>query len=282
MCRWLAYSGGPIALGKLILDAQHSLVDQSLASRSSEQTTNGDGFGIGWYDDLEEPGLYRHTQPAWNDPNLHDLCRHTRSPLFLAHVRAATSTAIQQSNCHPFRYGKWLFVHNGLIEGFERVRRDMALALSPSLYPAIRGTTDSELMFLLAVHFGLERDVYEGVARMAGFVESLCREKGIEQPLQMTLGISDGVRIYAFRYSSVGRSRTLYCSESVAALREVIPDEYRDRLDKYTEEARAVVSEPFHDLPNAWLPVPEASMVTVHGGRIEQRDFSPLAPRAKP
>ena len=278
MCRWLAYSGGPIPLSKLILDAQHSLVDQSLASRSSERTTNGDGFGIGWYDDLEEPGLYRHTQPAWNDPNLRDLCRHTRSPVFLAHVRAATSTAIQQSNCHPFRYGKWLLVHNGLIHGFESVRREMAFRLKPSLYTRIRGTTDSELMFLLAVHFGLERDVYEGVARMAGLVESLCREKGIEHPLQMTLGISDGTRIYAFRYSSAGDSRTLYFSESVSALRDVVPDEYRDRLDKYTEEARAVVSEPFHDLPNAWLAVPESSMLTVDAGRIEQREFAPLAP----
>lgn len=278
MCRWLAYSGGPIPLSKLILDAQHSLVDQSLASRSSDQTTNGDGFGIGWYDDLDEPGLYRHTQPAWNDPNLHDLCRHTRSPVFLAHVRAATSTAIQRSNCHPFRYGKWLFVHNGLIDGFERIRREMALRLDPSLYAEIRGTTDSELMFLLAVHFGLERDVHEGVARMTGLVESLGREQGIEHPLQMTLGISDGTRIYAFRYSSVGDSRTLYVSESVSALREVIPDEYRDRLDKYTAEARAVVSEPFHDLPNAWLPVPESSMLTVDSGQIDQQDFVPLAP----
>ena len=276
MCRWLAYSGGPILLSKLILDTQHSLVDQSLASRSSKQTTNGDGFGIGWYDDLDEPGLYRHIQPAWNDPNLHELCRHTRSPLFLAHVRAATSTAIQQSNCHPFRYGKWLFVHNGLIERFQSLRREMAMTLSPTLYTAIRGTTDSELMFLLALHFGLERDVYEGVARMAGFVESLGREKGIEHPLQMTLGISDGTRVYAFRYSSERDSRTLYFSESVAALREVIPDEYRDRLDKYTEDARAVVSEPFHDLPNAWIPVPEASMLTLDAGRIEQRDFAPL------
>ena len=278
MCRWLAYSGGPIPLSDLIFDTQHSLVDQSLASRSSEQTTNGDGFGIGWYDDLDEPGLYRHIQPAWNDPNLHELCRHTRSPLFLAHVRAATSTAIQQSNCHPFRYGKWLFVHNGLIHEFERLRREMALTLSPSLYTAIRGTTDSELMFLLALHFGLERDVYLGVSRMVGFVESLGRESGIGHPLQMTLGISDGSRVYAFRYSSERDSRTLYFSESVAALREVVPDGYRGRLDKYTEEARVVVSEPFHDLPNAWIPVPESSMLTLDAGRIERRDFVPLAP----
>ena len=158
------------------------------------------------------------------------------------------------------------------------MRREIALRLNPSLYTEIQGTTDSELMFLLAVHFGLERDVHEGVARMAGLVESLCREKGIEDPLQMTLGISDGTRIYAFRYSSVGDSRTLYVSESVSALRDVIPDEYRDRFDKYTAEARAVVSEPFHDLPNAWLPVPESSMLTVDSGRIEQRDFAPLDP----
>ncbi len=105
----------------------------------------------------------------------------------------------------------------------------------------------------------------------------MCRRfQSLRREMAMTLGISDGTRVYAFRYSSERDSRTLYFSESVAALRDVIPDEYRDRLDKYTEDARVVVSEPFHDLPNAWIPVPESSMLTLDAGRIEQRDFAPL------
>ena len=143
MCRWLAYSGAPLYLEELILKTEHSLIDQSLESRSGATTTNGDGFGIGWYGDRETPGVYRDIQPAWNDATLRDLAAHIRSPLFLAHIRAATGSAIQQTNCHPFRHGKWLFVHNGLIRGFDRVKRDLALAVAPQLYPKILGSTDS-------------------------------------------------------------------------------------------------------------------------------------------
>ena len=119
MCRWLAYSGEQIALSELILNTQHSIIDQSLAARSSVQTTNGDGFGIGSYDRLATPGLYKHIQLAWNDANLRDLCTHIQSHMFIAHVRATTGTAVQQTNCHPFRHGNWLFAHNGVIREAE-------------------------------------------------------------------------------------------------------------------------------------------------------------------
>lgn len=275
MCRWLAYSGGPLALSDLIFNTAHSLVDQSLSARSSVQTTNGDGFGIGWYDDCEEPGVYKHIQPAWNDPNLRDLCDHTRSTMFVAHVRAATNTAIQRSNCHPFRYGKWLFVHNGRIRGFEKLRRELALELRPDLFAAVGGTTDTELMFLLALHFGMEDDVYAGVARMVGFVETLGCEHGIEHPMQMTLGITDGQRVHAVRYSSENATRTLFCTKTVADLRNILDEEGQKRLDKLADDARAIVSEPFNDVPEVWIEVPESTFVTIEAGETRSRDFAP-------
>ena len=93
MCRWLAYSGGAIPLAELIFNTRHSLIDQSLAATHGPNTTNGDGFGVGWYDVLDTPGMYKSTQPAWNDANLYDLCSHVRSPLFIAHIRASTRSA---------------------------------------------------------------------------------------------------------------------------------------------------------------------------------------------
>ena len=75
--------------------------------------------------------------------------------MFMAHVRATTGSPVQRSNCHPFDYGKWLFVHNGEIREFDTLHRDLAFAVAPALFPNIRGTTDSELMFLLALTFGL-------------------------------------------------------------------------------------------------------------------------------
>src|SRR4051812_50078325 len=51
MCRWMAYSGDPILVDDLLFRPQHSIIDQSLhAQLGAGVTTNGDGFGIGWYD----------------------------------------------------------------------------------------------------------------------------------------------------------------------------------------------------------------------------------------
>ena len=278
MCRWLAYSGNPVPLRNLILDTEHSLIDQSLSARASVQTTNGDGFGVGWYDDNERPGLYRSISPAWNDSNLRELCHHIRSPVFVAHVRAATSTPIQQTNCHPFRYDNWLFVHNGVVRHFDKVRREMLMAVDPSLFNHIGGSTDSELMLMLALTFGMADDVYSGVSRMVGFIEDLGSKAGIDAPLQMTLGITDGTSIHAFRYSSENTSRTLYYSASVAALREIIPAEHRHELEIYGEDALSIVSEPLHSLEGGWQAVPESTYVRIEAGKIESREFGALSP----
>ena len=103
MCRWLAYSGSPITLETVLFEPEHSLIDQSLHSRMGAETTNGDGFGVGWYGDDQRPGIYRSTYPAWNDQNLRELAAQIKSGHFLAHIRASSGTAIQQTNCHPFR-----------------------------------------------------------------------------------------------------------------------------------------------------------------------------------
>ena len=158
MCRWLAYSGTPILLEEVLVKRDRSLIDQSLHSRLGATTTNGDGFGVGWYDTGGTPRLYRSTHPAWNDRNLRELAAGVSSPLFLAHIRASTGTAIQETNTHPFRHGRWLWMHNGLIREFPRLKRELVLAVDDSLYPSIEGTTDSETFFYLALTFGLERD----------------------------------------------------------------------------------------------------------------------------
>jgi glutamine amidotransferase len=118
MCRWLAYSGNPIRPERLLFDAENSLVEQSRRDRLAGGHPNADGFGLGWYGDREIPGLYRSVAPAWGDANLRELAAQITSGLFLGHVRAATGTPVEQSNCHPFRHGRWLFVHNGFIADY--------------------------------------------------------------------------------------------------------------------------------------------------------------------
>lgn len=273
MCRWLGYSGAPLYLEELILKPEHSLIDQSLESHSGATTTNGDGFGIGWYGDRDTPGIYKSVQPAWNDINLRSLSAHIESPLFLAHIRATTGSAVQQTNCHPFRHKKWLFVHNGLIRGFDKVKRDLALAVEPELYPMIKGTTDSELMFYLALTFGLEESPLSGLERMVGFVEKVCDEQRIDHPIQLSCGLSDGERLLAVRYSTERRSRTLFHSTSMQALQEIHPD-----LKRFSPDTRAVVSEPLGDLTEAWEEIPESTAVIVYRGNAERRPFEPKVP----
>jgi glutamine amidotransferase len=276
MCRWLAYSGDPIPIDALVFRRQHSLIDQSLHSRLGATTTNGDGFGLGWYGDGEEPGLYRSVHPAWNDRNLQELASNVSSRLFFAHIRASTGTAVQETNAHPFRHGKWLFMHNGVVREFPRLKRDMLLAIDPSLIASIEGSTDSELLFHLALTFGLEDDTMTALERMAGFVEELGERHGVENPLQMSVATTDGVKIVAVRYSSEHDSRSLFFSTDARALKEMYPE--MEELQRLSDEARAIVSEPLGDLAGAWNQVPESHIGAVQPGEDVIRVFTPRRP----
>ncbi len=273
MCRWLAYSGSPIRLEELLVKRDRSLIDQSLHSREGATPTNGDGFGVGWYEEGEPPRVYRSTHPAWNDRNLKELAAGISSPLFFAHIRASTGTAIQETNTHPFRYGQWLWMHNGLIREFPRLRRELVLAIDDSLFDSLEGTTDSETMFYLALTFGLQDDPVAAVERMVGFVEDAGRRHGVEQPIQMTIATTDGGSVYAFRYSSEGDSRSLYFSTRMDALKALHPG--LGELAGLSDETRIVVSEPLGDLEGAWNAVPEAHVGIIRPGDDELRPFTP-------
>ena len=224
MCRWLAYTGSPVLLTRVLYTPVHSLIDQSLHSRLGAETTNGDGFGVGWYDATPAPGVFRSIEPAWNDQNLRELAGHVSSHLFFAHIRAAIGSAVQQTNCHPFRHGRWLFMHNGFIDGFASVKRDLVLAVDQSLFPQIQGTADTEVLFYLALTFGLEDDPPDAVARAIGLVEALGRARGVEYPFQGTIATADGESLWVFRYSSEGKSRSLFFTRDVRMLRQQYPD----------------------------------------------------------
>jgi glutamine amidotransferase len=273
VCRWLAYSGTPIRLEELLVKRDRSLIDQSLHARQGATTTNGDGFGVGWYEDGEPPRVYRSTHPAWNDRNLRELAAGISSPLFFAHIRASTGSAIQETNTHPFRNGSWLWMHNGLIRDFHVVKRELQSAVADEYFDCIEGTTDSETMFYLALSFGLEREPVQAVERMVGFVEHTGRRHGIEHPIQMTVATTDGQTIWAFRYSSEGDSRSLYFSTRMDALRALHPD--LPELAGLSDETRVVVSEPLGDLSGAWQEVPESHVGIVQPGTDELKLFSP-------
>jgi predicted glutamine amidotransferase len=274
MCRWLAYSGSPILLEDLLYKPANSLIAQSLNSQLGAETTNGDGVGVGWYGDRPTPGEFRSTEPAWNERNLRDIAAHISSGRVFAHIRASTGSPVQLTNCHPFRHGSWLWMHNGYIGGWPVVKRDLTMAVDPALYPEIEGTTDSEVFFYLAMTYGLQEDPPAAVARAVGHIEAIGRERGVDFPIQMTVATTDGDTTWAFRYSSEGRSRSLFHSTDVATLRVQYPE--NPVLHLVDDDARLVVSEPLGDLRGAWQEVPESCCVTVHGGTQVLRPFEPV------
>lgn len=245
MCRWLAYKGDPVYLESLLFQQEHSLVHQSISARKSTVTVNADGFGLGWYDERTEPGLYHEILPAWSDCNLKSLAKHIKSPLFFAHVRASTGTATSRSNCHPFSYKNWLFMHNGQIGEYESIRWQLDRLIPEHLYSEKQGATDSEVIFLLMIANGLESNPIQAVTTTLEQILAIMKTKGITEPLRFTAVLSDGEDIIAVRYSSDEQAPSLYC--------------------KAYEQHIVISSEPL-DLSNeGWLMVPADHVARITG-----------------
>jgi predicted glutamine amidotransferase len=168
-------------------------------------------------------------------------------------------------------------MHNGFIDGFATVKRDLVLAVDESLFPDIMGTADTEVLFCLALTFGLAEDPPEAVARAIGLVEACGRARGVEYPFQGTIATTDGESLWVFRYSSQGTSRSLFFTRDVRMLRQQYPD--REVLREVSDDARLVVSEPIGDLPGAWVEMPEATYGVVSRGGDQLLPFAPKPPR---
>src|SRR4030095_9710172 len=104
------------------------------------------------------------------------------------------------------------------------VKRELMVAVDPALYADIEGSTDSETFFFLALTLGLDHDPPLAVERAVGLIERVGRNHGIEHPMHMTVAVSNGQNVWAFRYSSEGRSRSLFYSTKTATLRAQYPD----------------------------------------------------------
>jgi predicted glutamine amidotransferase len=276
MCRWMAWLGQPVLIDELLFKTPHGIVDQSLHARMGAEPTNGDGFGLGWYGSGDGPGVYHSVAPAWADGNLRELAAHIESPLFMTHVRAAIGSPVQQTNCHPFRHGRWLFVHNGFIADFRRLRRDLMLAIDPAQFADVQGSTDTEVVFHLALTLGLEEGPIEALERTVALIEEVAERHGVADAVQASFGVSDGDSLWAVRYATRGRPRSLFASADPEAIRRLHPE--NPRFQRLTPDDRLIVSEPFSDLPGVWHEIDPSSAVTVRrGGVLEHSRFRPRA-----
>jgi len=127
---------------------------------------NVHGCGIGWYarercglvdelglDAYNRPTVYTTVAAPSHDRNLRALSKTISSSLLFGHVRAAgPGASVHQYNCHPFFKGRYMFMHNGDITDFSKVRRGLQHQLRDDLFDHMSGTTDSELLFLLILN----------------------------------------------------------------------------------------------------------------------------------
>lgn len=254
MCRFLAYTGEPVFLDTLLIEPASSLVSQSLAAREAKTVVNGDGCGVGWYGARPEPGVYRGTLPAWSDANLASLCRQVSAPMFLAHVRSATSGEVSMANCHPFAAGQHLFMHNGQIGGYDRIRRSVEAMIPDGLYARRRGNGDSEAIFLAALGNGLDTDPIAALARTLAAVLRIMHANGIEQALRFTAILADGERLHAIRWASDVHPPSLYWRRLEAGI--------------------AIASEPFGGSGDIWQSVPPRSVMTASRDTASFSDFA--------
>ncbi|WP_347267508.1 class II glutamine amidotransferase [Paracoccus sp. (in: a-proteobacteria)] len=261
MCRWAAYIGSPIYLEDIICRPGHSLVRQSHGATRCHTPVNADGFGIAWYGEREEPGLYRDILPAWSDSNLKSLAATVRSHLFLAHVRASTGTATSRNNCHPFVVGRWCFMHNGQFGGYDGYRRHAEALIPDEFYAHRKGATDSEALFLMALGAGLADDPVSAMQRATRQFHELARCRGAAPHVRLTAAFSDGDRLYALRYASDENAPTLF--------------------HRWSERrcGRAVVSEPLESDEGDWHEVPAQSFCIFEGQGVTIQPFLPDALR---
>lgn len=272
MCRWLAYAGPPIFLDSLLLRPENSLARQSLSALESVHVVNADGFGIGWYGEREQPGLYKDILPAWNDVNLLNISEQVKSHLFFGHVRATTGTSVNRTNCHPFRHGKWLFMHNGAIGGFEKVRRTLTFAVAPELFSGIQGTTDSEIFFHLLLTYGLEDDPEQAIRKAIQTIEAAQADAGVTDPFYMTIAVTDGQSIWAMRHASSGHVPTLYVGMGAK------PHDLTDTVTVATGTAIIILSEPLDDDLTQWTAIEPDHLVVAGDGAISVTPFSICPP----
>jgi len=259
---------------ELVTQPKHSLLDQSQNTQMSFHSdgslwnTNGDGFGVGWYGDKPEPGVFKDATPAWSDENLKTVCAQVKSHLFLAHIRATTTGAVQRSNSHPFRAGQWLFQHNGHVNDFESLRRELQMDIDPELFKNLQGTTDSETFFYLALTYGLKENPKQALQKMVQRVERACTEHNFDIALNLSCAISDGEKLYTFRYANGETAKTQFYSGE----NECIED-FTNSSMSIPDNSVVVVSEPLTDLSRRWIEIPENSFCTIANGEIEIETF---------
>ncbi|KAI9010890.1 nucleophile aminohydrolase [Phycomyces nitens] len=282
MCRLLLYKGKqPILLAHLLTNPAHSIINQSFDSKlrlDHRRPLNGDGFGVGWYDSEPEkdtritPCIFTSVTPAWNNNNLVRLAEKVKSPLVFAHVRASTSGAVTEVNCHPWNYGRIMWMHNGGIAQFDKIKRKLQNSLPEELFLFVQGNTDSEWAFALFLSFlanpKAERfehqELKEAMVKTIAQLNAWTEEEGIKEPSLLNFAVTDGASVVCVRYisSKTEEAASLYFS-SGTRFECYRPGYYRMIKADRREDMVVVASEPLTFEKADWLTIPTNTVLVI-------------------
>ena len=276
MCRFIAYAGAPLLLADLLYRPVNSLIMQSYKARERPEPLNGDGFGIGWYAPEIDPTpcVQRSVSPAWSNRNLQNLAAKIRASYLFAHVRAASpGMLVAETNVHPFTYDRFMWMHNGSVADFHKIKRRLRAVLKDEFYEMIQGTTDSEHAFALflnnlQVPFGEARaaDIRGALVKTIATLNELTRAANIAEPSYYNFAVTDGSTMVVSRYCSTedGSGASLHVSRGRRF--ECLPGGVCDMHAVATDERAAAViisSERLTDDKADWLDVPDNHTVTL-------------------
>ncbi|KIY50455.1 N-terminal nucleophile aminohydrolase [Fistulina hepatica ATCC 64428] len=281
MCRFVIYkSSEPILLSHLLTKPCHSIINQAFDSRlrlDHRRPMNGDGFGVGWYDSKYDEEL--GTQPciftsvAWNNVNLTRLAEKIKSPLVFAHVRATTAGSLSLDNCHPFVFGKLMWMHNGGIAEFHTIKRKLQLSLPDFAFDQVQGNTDSEWAFALflsklpdanAKKFPTQVLCDAMLATIAS-LNALAASEGISEPSLMNFCVTDGETIVATRYISSRKDEaaSLWFSSGTSFSQYGDGGHYKMSKEDKRENIIMVASEPLTFERADWMEIKTNNMVVI-------------------
>jgi len=275
MCRFVAYIGRPITLDEVLFQPRNSLVKQSVHAREmkGDEPLNGDGFGLGWYNPEinEEPALFTSVQPAWNDRNLRYITPKIFSSCLMAHIRAASQGGVSQFNCHPFHYQRFLFMHNGNLGGFSKIKRHVRHELSDHIYDWVKGQTDSEHFSALYLENFFREKTHYIAEDMAHILEktlkqllAIQKKYKVTEPNYLNFVVTDGRNLIACRYTDSPEqdASTLYYTHGTHYSCENGICHIPHNGDK--NGAVLVVSEKLDSHKSEWHEIPLNHMLLVH------------------
>lgn len=261
MCRFVVYHGtSEILMRDLLETPKNSLIAQSKSAREGLHGVNADGVGVAWYNKAIDstPGIYKSTHPAWGDDNLHHIGRKVISNCFLGHVRASTVGDVTKSNCHPFSYEDFAFVHNGTIRNFKNVKRALTDELPDFLFTEIHGQTDSEHFFHLILHFYYKdgaHDLEQAVLQAFSWVVCQQRFEDDTHFSRLNICITDGETSIVTKFSSKNQEQLSLHVATKSFDVNFVDD---GTPESEAKKSHIFVSEPLTDITQEWQPMPES------------------------